>query len=94
MSNDRRTFTERIEVSGGQLADKIKELVSDASARSVVIRDRSGRELLRMPLALGVAGGAFALFTAPVIATVAAIGGTLARVRLDVERVTPADDDH
>lgn len=89
MTNDRRGFTERIEVSGEQLVAKIKELYRDASARSVIVRDRSGRQLLKIPLAVGVAGGAFAVITAPVLTAVAAIGGKLARVSLDIERESP-----
>lgn len=93
MTNDNRRFTERIEVPGGQLAGQIKELYRDASARSVVLRDRSGRQLLKAPLTIGIAGGAFAVLTAPVLATVAAIGATLARVHLEIERDEPPTQD-
>jgi hypothetical protein len=79
-------LTERIEVTGDQLVRTIKKLYNDADARRVIIRDVHGRELLSVPLTIGLAGGAFTVFAAPVLAAVAAIGGVMAKVRLDVER--------
>ena len=84
-----RKFTERIEVAGEELVDQIKTLYKDANAKRVIIRDQKDRELLSVPLTLGVAGGAIAVLGAPVLAAVAAIGGAVARVRLDVERQDP-----
>ncbi|QGF24675.1 DUF4342 domain-containing protein [Raineyella fluvialis] len=81
-----RTFIEQIEVTGDQLVLTIKKLYADADARRVVIRNAEGRELLSVPLTIGLAGGALTVFTAPVLAAVAAIGGTLAQVHLDIER--------
>lgn len=84
-----RKWTQRIEVAGEELVDQIKTLFNDASAKRVVIRDQQNRELLAVPLTIGVAGGALAFLAAPVLATVAAIGGAVAKVRLDVERTDP-----
>lgn len=89
-----RTFTERIEVAGKDLVDRIKELATDADAKRVVIRDQEEKELLSVPLTWGFAGGAVAVVAAPVLAAVAAIGGLAARFSLDVVRTEdPADDD-
>lgn len=82
-----RKWTQRIEVAGEELVEQVKSLFNDANAKRVVIRDQNDRELLAVPLTLGVAGGAITVLAAPVLAAVAAIGGVLARVRLDVERV-------
>lgn len=86
MGRPGRTFTEQIEVTGDHLVRAVRQLYRQTDTRRVVIRDTRGRELLRMPLAVGLAGGALALFTAPVLAALATIGATLGRVRLDVER--------
>ncbi|MEA5155537.1 DUF4342 domain-containing protein [Raineyella sp.] len=86
MDRSGRTFIEQIEVAGDQLVLTVKKLYADADARRVIVRNAEGRELLSVPLTIGLAGGALTVFTAPVLAAVAAIGGTLAKVRLDIER--------
>ena len=88
MDRPGRTFIDQIEVAGDQLVRTIKKLYADADARRVIIRTAEGRELLSIPLTLGLAGGALTVVVAPVLAAVAAIGGTVARVRLDIERET------
>ena len=82
-----KTFTERIEVAGSDLVERVKELAKDADAKRVIIRDQEDKELISFPLSWGVAGGALAVFATPLLAAVAAIGGLAAKVRLEVERV-------
>ena len=77
---------ESYEVPGNQLTDAVKRLWKDASVRSIVIRHPNGRQLLTVPLAAGVAGGALALIMAPIISILAAIGASLAKVRIEVVR--------
>lgn len=84
-----RTFTERIETTGAELADRVKELARQADTRRVVIKDQDGKELISLPLTWGMAGGALAVMATPLLAAVAAIGGAMANVRLEVERVGP-----
>lgn len=89
MTNEKdesRTFTEQFEVAGDQLLSTVKALFDDANARRLTIRGQDGRELLAMPLTAGIAGGALAFMVAPVLTVVAAIGGALANVTLEVER--------
>lgn len=86
-----RTFTERIETTGAELADRVKELARQADTRRVVITDQTGKELISLPLTWGVAGGALAVMAAPFLAAVAAIGAAVANVRLEVERVGAPD---
>ncbi|GAA5162920.1 DUF4342 domain-containing protein [Ornithinimicrobium tianjinense] len=93
---NRRTITDRLEVAGNELVERVKELAKDADNRRVVIRTQDDKELLSIPLTWGLAGGALAVVTGPVFAAMAAVGGALAKVRLDVERVadpgtTPTD---
>ena len=81
-----KTFTERIEVAGNDLVERVKELARDADAKRVVIRDEHDKELLAFPLSWGVAGGAVAVLAAPLLAAVAAVGALASNVRLEVER--------
>ena len=89
---DDKSFTERIDVAGADLKERIKELFRDADAKRVVIKDSQDKELMAIPLTWSVAGGAFAVVTAPVLAAVAAIAGTAAKFRLEVERTGAPED--
>lgn len=84
-----RTFTERFETTGAELTERVKELAREADTRRVVVKDQEGKELMSVPLSWGVAGGALAVVAAPLLAAVAAVGGAMAKVRLEVERVSP-----
>jgi hypothetical protein len=88
---EEQTFTQRIEVAGGEVVDRIKALLKDSKARRVVLRDADGKQLIALPLRVGLAGGALTVWMAPVLAAVAAVGGAAARFRLDVERTAPPE---
>lgn len=80
------TFTEKIEVAGDKLAATVKNLFEDAGAKRVTIRTGDGKELMSIPLTFGVAGGALAFLVAPLLSTVAVIGGAFAKLTLEIER--------
>ncbi len=80
------TFTEKIEVAGDKLAATVKNLFEDAGAKRVTIRTGDGKELMSIPLTFGVAGGALAFLVAPLLSTVAVIGGAVAKLTLEIER--------
>lgn len=88
----KKPFTERMDVSGSQLVDRVKEIAQDANARKVTVRDQQGKELLAVPLGWGAAGGAITLFAAPWLAVLAAIGGAMAKVKIEVERTDAGPD--
>ena len=85
----REPWTQRIDVAGNQLVDRVKEIAKDANARRVIIRDQHGTQILTVPLGWGAAGGAVAVMAAPWLAVLAAVGGAAAKVRIEVERVGP-----
>ena len=78
-------FTQRMDVSGSQLVDRVKEIAQDANARKVIVRDQQGKELLTVPLGWGAAGGAMTILAAPWLALLAAVGAAAAKVRIEVE---------
>ena len=85
-ADGKRSFTEKVEVAGEQLASTIKNLFEDAGAKRVTIRTGDGKELMSIPLTFGVAGGALAFLVAPLLSTVAVIGGAVAKLTLEIER--------
>lgn len=89
-----RTFTEELEVAGNQLVERVKELIEEGNVRRLIIRNPEGKTLIEIPLTIGaVAGGALLLFY-PVLAGLAAIGGLVARVKIEIVREEPSATMH
>lgn len=80
-----RTWREEISVAGNQLVDRVKELAEDGTALRLRVK-HDGKVLVEIPLAAAVVGSAITVLAAPILAAVAAIGGAVARVTLEVER--------
>ena len=73
-STDSSKKTEEHKVSGGELLDKVKQIVREGNARKITIKSEAGKVLLEIPLTLGVVG----VVLAPVwiaIGTIAALAG-------------------
>ena len=75
------TFWESIEAKGGEVLDKVKELVAEGNVRRVRIRQK-GRVLAEFPLTLGVVGAVFA----PMLAAIGAIAALVTECTIEVER--------
>lgn len=81
-----RTAWEKIKVEGGELLDRVKEIVAAGNARRIVIKQK-GRTVAEFPLTIGVVGAVLA----PVVAAVGALVALLTECTLEVERVVPKD---
>jgi len=81
-----RTWTERVEMAGSELVERVKELVAKGNVRRVIVRNEQGDVLMEIPLTAGVVvGGALAL-AYPLLAALGAVGALVARVRVDIVR--------
>jgi hypothetical protein len=65
---------EEFKVSGETLEDKIKELIHEGNIRRIIIKDKSDRTLIDIPLTLGVIGALLAPQLAAIGAIVALVG--------------------
>jgi hypothetical protein len=81
---------QEFKLKGGQVLDKVKEIIEDGNARRVIIRS-GDRTLLEFPLAVGVGGAAAALLLAPTLAAIGAIAALLTDVSIIVERDADGD---
>ena len=81
-----KSWTEEIEVAGGQLVDRVKELVNEGNVRRLIIRSGDDKVLLEVPLTAGVAVGGVVTIIAPVLAALGALAALIARVKLQVVR--------
>jgi hypothetical protein len=77
-----QAWWESVKVEGGQLLDKVKELIHEGNVRRVVIR-QGERTVAEFPLTIGVVGAVIA----PVLAAVGALAALLTECAIDVERV-------
>lgn len=73
---------EEFEVSGGQLLDKVKELIHEGNIRRILIRQK-GKTLIEIPLTVAVVGAVIA----PILAAVGAIAALVTNCTITVERI-------
>lgn len=86
---------QEFKVKGGQLVDKVREIIEEGNARRIIIK-KEDRVLLEFPLSVGVGGAAAALFLTPTLAAVGAIAALVTDVKVVIEEeehVAPAPED-
>lgn len=83
---EERTWIEEIELAGGQVVERVKEIVAEGNVRRLTIRNADGNVLLEIPLTAGVVvGGALTLFS-PLLAALGAMAALVAKVKIEVVR--------
>ena len=73
---------EEFKLDGGEVIDKIKELIHQGNIRRIIIQNEERRTLIEIPLTLGVVGAVLA----PVLAAVGAIAALAAKLTIVVEK--------
>ncbi|MDP2933860.1 MAG: DUF4342 domain-containing protein [bacterium] len=71
---------EYIKVTGKDLVKKIKELLKAGNATKIIIQNEEGKNIMEIPLTIGVVGVAFA----PVLAAVGAMAALVTNCTLVV----------
>lgn len=74
---------EEFKLNGGEIIDKIKELIHEGNIRRIIIKNESGDTIIEIPLTLGVVGAALA----PVLAAVGAIAALVTKMTIVVEKI-------
>ena len=82
MSEHATASTETIQVKGEHLVGKVKELIHEGNVRRVVINDADGKQVLDLPVTVGVIG----LLLAPSLTAIGTLGALAAQYSIDVER--------
>ncbi len=72
---------EALKVSGGQLIDRVKQLMHEGNVRRIVIK-QDDKTIVEFPLTVGVVG----VMLAPPLAAVGAIAALIADCAIEVER--------
>lgn len=74
--------TEEFKVNGEDLLKKVKDIIKEGNVRRLTVRDKEGKDLIVLPLTLGVVG----ITLAPVLAAVGAIAALVTECTIVVER--------
>lgn len=77
-----KTRTEEFKLSGGEILNKIKELIHEGNIRRIILKNEQGKTLIEIPLTLGLVGAALL----PVFAAVGALAAVATRMVVVVEK--------
>ena len=73
---------EEFKLNGEDLIKKVKELIHEGNVRRITIKDKNGKDLIVLPLTIGVVGA----LIAPALAAVGAIAALVTECSIIVER--------
>lgn len=73
---------ESFRINGEELLKKVKELIKEGNVRRITILDKKGKEIIVIPLTVGVVGA----LLAPVLAAVGAVAALVTECTIKVER--------
>ncbi len=83
MSEEKKEERSRIEefrLTGGEILNKVKEIIQQGNARRIILKDEQGKTFLEIPLTVGVVGA----IVAPILAAVGAIAALASNLTIIV----------
>jgi len=78
-----KTRTEEFRVNGGEIINKIKEIIHEGNARRIILKDENGKTFMEIPLTVGVVGA----LVAPILAAVGAVAALASNLTIVVEKI-------
>ena len=81
-STKQKNNEESYRVKGKDVVNKIKSIIREGNVRRIIIKNKEGRNLIDIPLTVGVVGIVFA----PVLAAVGVIAALVSECDIVVER--------
>ncbi len=80
------TTNEKFTVSGGQLVDKVKQLIQEGNVRRVRLIHKE-RTIFEIPLTIGAPAAAAVVLAAPVLAAIGAFAALVTECTIEVEKI-------
>lgn len=74
--------TTEFKLDGGEVVDKIKEIIREGNVRRIIIKNEAGKTVMELPLTVGVVGAVLA----PMLAAVGAATALLTSCTIIVEK--------
>ncbi|MDP2858390.1 MAG: DUF4342 domain-containing protein [Bacillota bacterium] len=78
---DKDSWTEKVQVQGSELVEKVKEVIREGNVRKVVVKHED-RVVFEIPLTIGAIGA----IIAPQLAAIGAVAALLTRCTIEIER--------
>ncbi|MFO7733907.1 MAG: DUF4342 domain-containing protein [Candidatus Aminicenantes bacterium] len=75
-----RSKTEEFRLTGGEILNKVKEVIHQGNVRRIILKDEQGKTFLEIPLTVGVVGA----IVAPILAAVGAIAALASNLTIVV----------
>jgi hypothetical protein len=79
-------ISEKFTISGGELVDKVKQLIHEGNIRRVRVT-HEGKTVLEIPLSIGAPAAAIGIMAAPVLAAPGAFAALVTECTIEVEKV-------
>ena len=79
------TRTQEFKVSADDVTKKVKELIHEGNVRRIIVKDEHGKQLLEIPVTVGVVG----VLLAPWLAALGVVAALATKCTLVVERINP-----
>ncbi len=84
---DHDSRTDSFTVKGDELLSRVKELIREGNVRRIIIKNEEGKQLIEVPLSLGVVGA----LLLPVWAAIGAIAAVVTDCTIEVVRTDEND---
>jgi hypothetical protein len=81
-NKDPKSKFEEFKINGGELIDKMKEILHEGNVRRIILKDEHGKTFMEIPLTVGVVGAVFA----PVLAALGAVAALASNLTIVVEK--------
>jgi hypothetical protein len=78
-----KTRFEEFRLNGGEILNKVKEIIHQGNVRRIILKDEQGKTFLEIPLTVGVVGA----IVAPILAAVGAVAALASNLTIVVEKV-------
>lgn len=82
-----KTIFEEIKVLAHELAEKVKELISEGNVHRIIVKDEHGHTFVEIPVTVAAVGAVLA----PIVAAMGAIAAMAAKFTIVVERTAPGE---
>jgi len=73
---------ETFKIKGEELIAKVKELIKEGNVRRIIIKNKEGKDIMVLPMTLGIVGA----LVVPVLAAVGAVAALVTECSITVER--------
>ena len=83
---------EKFNVAGGQVLEKVKQLIREGNVRRVRLL-HNDRTIIEIPLSLGAPAAAITIMAAPLLAAIGAFAALVTECTIEVEKIDGGSTD-